>query len=578
MRELDDLDDLGQTALTPFERFTAEAAEVIELQLAVIGSGTFERYPLRKPSTVVIGRSPRCDIALDDESISRRHAELSIGDAASIIDLGSANGTRVRGVLLEPGVPARLSIGELVSLGNISLIVQPRAATPHRALWPTDAFDLRLDKACSDRALPRFGLLQLDVDLPRAGELEDALDTILRDADIACARGGGTYQVLLLDTPPDKTEAVSRRIERALIDRGIQARVRRVSWPLDGGTRAELQSQLGQRARVSRAAPVDAANIVIAAPQMQALLRLVEQVADSRIGVLLLGETGVGKEVFARAIHQASSRASGPFVEINCAALTETLLESELFGHEKGAFTSATTTKQGLIETAVGGTMLLDEIGEMPTSTQVKLLRVIEDLQLRRVGGLKPRPIDVRFIAATNVDLEAQIKLGKFRSDLFYRLNGVTFEIPPLRDRIEEIEPLALTFIRRACVAGRPVPELAPDAVAQLKRYPWPGNVRELKHVIERAVLVCGAGPIRPEHVAVDRRPSELSVATPLAASTRSATTFPKGSEDEQRWILEALHAANGNQTVAARNLKISRRTLVSRLAEYNKRPKPTKG
>jgi transcriptional regulator with PAS, ATPase and Fis domain len=267
-------------------------------------------------------------------------------------------------------------------------------------------------------------------------------------------------------------------------------------------------------------------------------------------------------------VHRASPRASGPFVEINCAALTETLLESELFGHEKGAFTNAVAAKPGLIEMAHGGTLLLDEIGEMPLATQAKLLRVIEESQLRRVGGLKERTIDVRFVAATNADLETQIATGAFRRDLFYRLNAVTIVIPPLRERMAELEALARAFIARARPRQNPPPELTPEALGLMRAYSWPGNIRELRNVIERAVLLSDGEPIRSEHL-----PGEKMRATLLARSHPAM----RGSDDEQQRIEQALLRAGGNQTQAARLLGISRRTLVNRLNEFASIHRPRK-
>src|SRR5205823_4677188 len=204
------------------------------------------------------------------------------------------------------------------------------------------------------------------------------------------------------------------------------------------------------------------------------LRRLVERVAPGTISVLILGETGVGKEVLAETVHRESKRASKPFLKLNCAALSESLLESELFGHEKGSFTGALATKPGLLETADGGTVFLDEVGDLPLSMQVKLLRVLEERQVLRVGGLKPRPINVRFVSATNRDIEAEVGRGHYREDLFYRLNGVSLVIPPLRDRPEELEPLANEFIAASMRAlGRSEgPALSPEALEVLRRYP----------------------------------------------------------------------------------------------------------
>ncbi|MCA9709618.1 MAG: sigma 54-interacting transcriptional regulator, partial [Myxococcales bacterium] len=231
---------------------------------------------------------------------------------------------------------------------------------------------------------------------------------------------------------------------------------------------------------------------------------LARRVARSQINVLLLGETGVGKEVMARTIHRLSPRGEGPFVGINCAAVSDSLFESELFGYEKGAFTGATQAKPGLLETGHRGTVFLDEVGEMPLSTQAKLLRVLETRQVMRVGGLRPRDVDVRFVAATNQDLERDAQTGRFREDLYYRLNGISLVIPPLRERTAEIPALAGLFIDEAARdAGlhEGAPVLSSDAERWLVRYAWPGNIRELRNAIGRAVILATAGVIEPEHL-----------------------------------------------------------------------------
>src|SRR5260221_1769012 len=214
--------------------------------------------------------------------------------------------------------------------------------------------------------------------------------------------------------------------------------------------------------------------------------RLEQQVAASTLSVLVRGETGVGKELVAERIHMSSPRGGRPLLKLNCAALTESLLESELFGHERGAFTGAVVTKPGLLELADGGTVFLDEVGDLPLTLQAKLLRVLEDRIVMRVGGIKPRTIDVRFISVTNRDLEAEIARGAFREDLYFRLSGATIAVPPLRERLAEIEPLAREFVARASLAlGRHAPPLAPDALAALCVHPWPRNIRELRNLIE---------------------------------------------------------------------------------------------
>jgi transcriptional regulator with PAS, ATPase and Fis domain len=326
--------------------------------------------------------------------------------------------------------------------------------------------------------------------------------------------------------------------------------------------------------------------LVVKDPAMRNLHRMIERVALGDISVLLYGETGVGKEVFARRIHAISPRADKPFLGLNCAALAATLLESELFGYERGAFTGAVQTKPGLLETAQGGTVLLDEIGEMPVNIQVKLLRVLEERQVLRIGGTRPRPIDVRVLSATNRHLESAIEDGSFRRDLFFRLNGITLEIPPLRDRPSEIEPLARRFAEVAArrMGAPSPPDIEPAVWDRLLRYQWPGNIRQLRNVMERAVVLSDGGPITIDDFPVDtyvgpapRAPTFKPAATgPPKPPAPPASAQPDDDEAERRRIAVALESCAGNQTRAAELLGISRRTLVSRLAEYNM-PRPRK-
>jgi DNA-binding NtrC family response regulator len=315
------------------------------------------------------------------------------------------------------------------------------------------------------------------------------------------------------------------------------------------------------------------ATVVIGDPVTRALHAQAERVAQSNLSVLLLGETGSGKEVLAQSIHRASPRADGPFVALNCAALTESLLESELFGHEKGAFTGAAQARPGLFEAAQGGTLFLDEIGDMPLSTQVKLLRVLEDRHVVRVGGRTPIAVDARFIAATHRDLEDEAERGAFRQDLYFRLAGITLDVPPLRARTGEIAELAQLFARRAgAELGRsPAPTLAPETLSLLLRHRWPGNVRELRNVIERAVVLATGPSLLPEHLPAKLRASSPSLPPPPAEDPRELLKRDMAAIEKQH-ISDALDRAGGNQTLAAELLGISRRTLVSRLSEYDLR------
>jgi transcriptional regulator with GAF, ATPase, and Fis domain len=303
------------------------------------------------------------------------------------------------------------------------------------------------------------------------------------------------------------------------------------------------------------------------------LAPLLERIAGASINVLLLGETGVGKEVVAEWLHRLSPRSARPLLKLNCAALSEPLLESELFGHERGAFTGAHQAKPGLLESARGGTVFLDEVGELSAATQSKLLRVLEERKARRVGALRLVPIDVRFVAATNRDLEADARNGQFRRDLYFRLSGISLVIPPLRERVGEIEALARAFVAATCREshrGRE-PSLSPAAIAALTAYAWPGNVRELRNVIERAVLLSVGDTIELEHLPQEQLrgalvlPWHAGPGVPASApASIPAATGPAGGERER--IVKALADCAGNQTRAAKLLGMSRRTLTARL------------
>ncbi|MBN2195123.1 MAG: sigma 54-interacting transcriptional regulator [Polyangiaceae bacterium] len=350
-------------------------------------------------------------------------------------------------------------------------------------------------------------------------------------------------------------------------------------------------------------APVGGTAIVVD-PEVKRIYELGIRAAQTDITVLLLGETGVGKEVLAETIHAQSPRSQQPFLRLNCAALSETLLESELFGYERGAFTGAVTAKVGLLESTDGGTVFLDEIGELPLSTQAKLLRVIEDHAVRRVGSTRARRIDVRFITATNRDLRREVKQGRFREDLYFRINGVKLELPPLRMRASEIEPLARFFLHEFCARCKiPEPSLSPTAIERMLHYSWPGNVRELRNVMERAPFLVGEGYIQAEHIPREERPApssgladehefeddtELHATDAPTAHLDRAAVFPppeslavlhhsSDRNPERDRVQRALEACGGNQTRAARMLGISRRTLVNRLDEFNL-PRPKKG
>jgi transcriptional regulator with PAS, ATPase and Fis domain len=290
---------------------------------------------------------------------------------------------------------------------------------------------------------------------------------------------------------------------------------------------------------------------------------MVERVAPTDSAVLILGESGTGKELVARGIHERSQRAGRPFVPIHCGALPREVLESELFGHEKGAFTGAVGTKPGLIELADGGTLFLDEIGEMEPESQVRLLRVLESGTFFRVGGTRPRRVDVRLVAATNRDLAEAMKQGEFRQDLYYRINVISLELPPLRNRRSDVPALAQTFLNQLREdTGRAVAGFTDEAMAALEVYPWPGNIRELQNVVERAVLLGKGDRIAPSDL-----PREIASGAAMRASHAGHRTLKEALEGPERQIiLEVLEAHGWNRNATADALGVNRTTLYKKM------------
>jgi two-component system response regulator AtoC len=443
------------------------------IEIVVIEHRSLAHHPLSSARSLSVGRSEDCDIVLQDPATSRRHAVVHVAGGLSIEDLGSHNGTRVRGTALVPRQRAALCVGDSIQIGGATLLVRHSA----------------------------------------------------RPAD-------------------------------------------------------------GRRAGAEPLAASDANTLVLADERMHGVRELIQRVAPSMATVLVVGETGVGKELVAEAIHRASgARAKRPLVRINCAALPGSLFESELFGYERGAFTNASSGKPGLLEAAEHGTVFLDEIGELPLGAQPKLLRVLEAREVTRVGGLRARPLDVRFVAATNRDLRAEIARGNFREDLFFRLNTVSIAVPALRERADDIEPLARHFVAAfSRQLGRQLVTIQPSALRRLRAHPWPGNVRELRNVMEWAVLHAAEDAIDERHLppTLERRP--------LAdTADRRAPRFDRPTHDTtppERWtdakqaerhrILGALASCNGNQTRAAEWLNMPRRTLVAKLSAYDI-PRPRK-
>ena len=332
--------------------------------------------------------------------------------------------------------------------------------------------------------------------------------------------------------------------------------------------RQEVTRLRGELARTYGVSDIIAAN-----PRIVAALEMIQQVADSPASVLIMGESGTGKELFARALHFASSRRAGPFVPINCAAIPENLIESEMFGYVKGAFTDARSAKIGLFQAARGGTLFLDEIGDMPLALQAKMLRVIEDKRIRPLGATVETALDVRIVAATNADLDQAIAQGKFRSDLYYRLATIAVHVPPLRERPEDLPLLIRHFlVRAAAECGKPVPAIESEAAECLMRYAWPGNVRELQNVIQSSVILC-----RDNKITIRDLPPRVA-GTPSISNNFLAEAAARRvslEEVEREYIRHVVASVAGNKTEAAAILQIDRKTLYRKLEEIETAPAP---
>ena len=531
--------------------------------------------PLRDGGEVTFGRLVTCDVSIDHEAVSRKHATVRrTGDQIVVTDLGSRNKTLVNGQPIDS--PRRLTAGDVITVGTATAVVATLSAKRRsRQVATVGELDERLDGEV-DRAKRYHRPLAL-VMLRFEGPAEtiavhvDELNQRLRRMDLLAEYGTDEFALVLPETDARAAEHVARRA-RPLEE--LQIHVGIATFPADGSHAGELISAARERLRGARAPDTRASTnsmaalgrpVVVADPMMKQVFELAKRVAPSPITVLVNGETGVGKEVVAEVVHRLSTRAQGPYVRLNCASLSESLVEAELFGHEKGAFTGAVGAKAGFFEVASGGTLFLDEIGELPASSQAKLLRVLEQRRIVRVGGTAEIPIDVRLVCATHRDLEAEVKRGRFREDLYFRISAFVIPVPPLRDRRGEIPLLAAQFARELSgELGDQVASISPEALAILSAYDWPGNVRELRNVIERAVVMSGRGRIEPQDL-----PDKVRGMSTAAAGVRHRVAAYERGE-----VVAALDANRGNQTYAARQLGISRFALIRLMEKYELKPK----
>jgi DNA-binding NtrC family response regulator len=553
--------------------------------LRALEPGVVSTYPLPARAELEVGRSEEAAIRLFDASISRHHLRLCVTpERLTLIELDSANGTTLGGQKLVAGEEVELGVGEVLEAGcGVMLVVQLESGVEQAfrvfspALFNQELLALR---AQLDGAGGRYALLQLQLspafDTPL---IEKVLASTLGPRDLMGRQGPGSYELLLVHSGRVDGMGILGALTRRLADLGINVQSELTCFPDD---KAKL-ARPGRPAPPGTAAAAAAPARATALAHDPELARLVERVAGSTMTVLLQGETGVGKEVLAETIHQLSPRRHQSFLRLNCAALSEALFESELFGHERGAFTGADKSRVGLLEHCAGGTVLLDEVGELPRGAQSKLLRVLEERRVLPVGGREPRPIDVRVIAASNRQLEAEVERGEFRADLYFRLAQFTITIPPLRERTGQIAELCATFIDQACrLADRAPLSLSSQALELLQAHGWPGNVRELRNVVERACLLCEGDEIGPEHL-----PAKLSLRAQASGPGAPAASGASGAMGaaglraeldavERDRILDALARCHGNQTRAAELLGMTRTTFIERLEKYGV-PRPRK-
>jgi two-component system response regulator AtoC len=550
---------------------------------------------------LVIGRGPDAGLSVDDPLVSRAHAQLLVlPDGLRLSDLGSRHGTLVNGErIVEPRL---VRSGDVVTIGNVLLVVR-RLLRPAGSSNVTEQPMLlrRLTEELSrvaqyERELSVVIASAVDGDAPA---LLAAVAGRLRVIDSASSLGARAVGVLLPELGTDEAHDFARELV-ALGGGRVACGI--ATAPYDG---IDADAVLGAaRAACAAARPgavvrardaaetiaIGSQRILVADPAMARLYELARRLARSTIPILVLGETGAGKELAAAAVHAFSARASGPFVSVNCAAIPDTLAESELFGHARGAFSGAVTARPGYLEAASGGTLFLDEIGELSPAVQAKLLRVLESGELIRVGETAPRTTDLRIVAATNRDLAREVDDGRFRSDLFFRLGSARLELPPLRERPRDLALLAASLLGDAARRlGRAPLELSIGAAVALFRHDWPGNVRELRHVIEYAAAAAHdhASEIEIWHLPAglaaaarkSRDAGEVAAAAPVArpgGEPAVATAAPElrpiadeVRELERARMIAALRATGGVQNRAAALIEMPLRTFVTKVKRY---------
>ena len=564
------------------------AAPEDRLYLLVVHGDASTAFSLSRDGSVTIGRAPASDILIDDPSVSRQHARVTTaGGRARVLDLDSHNGVRLNGQPIDGWHP--LHGGDVIALGAATLVfhrgVRPVTQSP---VLDAEAFRARVAQEL-DRIRSRDGAVSiLAVEpggpRPRLEDLLPALSESLRLMDVA-GEVAGSLLVMLPETGPDEAAEVGADLLERLRPRAPAVRGGLSTAPRDGLDVGALIALAREAAANPGPDPVNRGEpssyrleigdrwVLVADPSTRANYDLLRRLARSDLSVLIQGETGVGKENAARAVHFWSARRANPFLALNCSALSETLAESVLFGHAKGAFTDAKAARAGLFESASGGTVFLDEVGELPRSLQPKLLRVLEEKRVVRVGESAEVAVDVRIVAATNRNLDELVETGHFRKDLLFRLNAGKVTLTPLRDRRRELPLLARAFLAEECARLGCAPfELSAAAMGALGSHPWPGNVRELMNAMKFAAAAAAPGPI----VDVRHLPQDvhgMPQEPPPPAARPGARAFrplrAEIQELERARMTEALEASGGVQAHAAQLIGMPIRTFMSKWKLY---------
>ena len=548
--------------------------------LHILVSGPDIHATIRLPSSgrLIIGRDDDAQIRILDPRASRQHALLHVGSTVEVEDLGSTNGTRMGPDRLPANQRVPLAVGQALLIGSTTLLLQYQWVATHVRTHGHFYDRLVAECArCEGDTEAGFGLLRVHIEPSAdAATAIEAMTAIARPGDLLASYASCEYELLLPDSGLGKCQEIAASIDQVLNKVAGGARVGLAFFPRDGVSPGAL---LAHACADVRGGEGNVEGVVVNHPLTRALYDKAALVAKSNASVLVLGETGVGKEVLARTMHKQSPRADKPLLAINCASFNETTLEDQLFGHERGAFSGADRARPGLLESAHGGTLFLDEVGDMSLPMQAKLLRAVDRGEIIRLGSNEVRKVDVRFVAATNKDLNDEVKCHRFREDLYHRLAVVELRLPPLCERKEEIEPLARQFLLTlAKASGRRAPELSPAALAMLWGYDWPGNVRELKNLLEQALALCPTDTITPEYLPAEK----LATATdsedpPPEDDSPTETSVADPDEAERQRILAALAKCAGNQTRAAKLLGTNRFALMRKLKELEiSRPRAT--